>query len=132
MFNWLDEDFVLQLHRALVDEHGGSHGVLNHGSLESTLQRPVNLLQYKPSSHVFELAASLGYGLAKNHCFNDGNKRIALVGTDVFLQLNAYELQVDEMEATDAILALAGGDLNESEFALWVEANAVLYNIDED
>ncbi len=130
MPQWLDEAYVLQLHHAQIDEHGGSYGVLNSGALDSTLYRPIRKLEYEPESTLFELAASYGFGFARNHCFKDGNKRIALVVTDVFLILNGWELEADELETTDVMLRLAKGELDEAEFAAWVEMKAVAFEVD--
>ena len=127
---WLDEEFVLQLHQAQIDEHGGAPGVLNPGGLASTLARPLNLLQYEPESSVTRLAASYGYGFAKNHCFNDGNKRIAFVAMAVFLVLNGYDIDAGELEATDVMLGEADGSLGEKELAAWLELRAVHFDID--
>ncbi len=104
-------------------EYGGRPGPPRDNALESTLARPHNLLAYEPERNVFELAACYGFGFARNHCFPDGNKRIALVCMDIFLQLNGFELTADEVEAVDVIRTLAAGEMSEADLALWLEAN---------
>jgi death-on-curing protein len=74
-------------------------GVLNQTSLESTLDKPKNFFLYEPSSSLFKLAAASGYGFLKNHCFTDGNKRIALATVSTFLRLNGYRLNATEAQA---------------------------------
>jgi death on curing protein len=70
------------------------------------------------------LAAAYGFGLARGHCFPDGNKRVALATMDVFLQLNGYELTAaDSPETVATIRALAAGELTESELGVWITAN---------
>lgn len=131
MTEWLDELSILQFHRAQIAEHGGSHGVFDQGKLESTLAKPRQVANYEPDANPFRLAASCGYGFVKNHCFSDGNKRIALVAMDVFLQINDWELDVDEVEAAAVMLDLAKGELSEEELTDWVDNHAVPFNLDE-
>ena len=120
---WLTRDIVVAIQGELIAEHGGLSGVRDEGLLESAPARPINLAAYgKPS--LFALAAAYGFGLARNHPFLDGNKRIALASIDVFLQLNGYELTAPEVEAAAVIRDLAAGEFEEAALARWVEDKA--------
>jgi death-on-curing protein len=55
------------------------------------------------------LAAAYGVGLAKNHAFVDGNKRVAFLAVGLFLGLNGYRLNATQVEATRTMLAVASG-----------------------
>jgi death on curing protein len=44
------------------------------------------------------LAAAYAYELIKNHCFIDGNKRIALIAAYTFLAINGVELNALEID----------------------------------
>lgn len=125
MTHWLEAPEILAQQRLLIDLYGGAHGVLNQGALESTLARPVNLHGYEGVDDPCRLAACYGYGFANNHCFVDGNKRIALVAMDVFLGLHDLELQVPEPEAVAVILALCTGDMDEMALTEWLNRNTV-------
>jgi death on curing protein len=70
------------------------------------------------------LAASYGYGLARNDHFPDGIKRIALAATDVFLAINGVELLATEPDAVVKIRSLAAGEMTEDELAQWIRANS--------
>jgi len=70
---------------------------------------------------MFDLAASYGCGLVKNHPFVDGNKRIGFTVAVLFLELNGFRFDVSEPEAAVRTLALAAGELSEAEFAAWLE-----------
>lgn len=119
---WITRDIALAAHGRSLRDHGGADGVRDEGMLASALARPQNLAAYgKPSA--FELAAALGYGLAKNHPFVDGNKRTAFLCVYVFLGLNGHILDADEAEAAAITLDLAAGEVSEAEFALWLKAN---------
>ena len=76
--NWrfVDRQVLVMLHEESLAEHGGAPGLRDQGLFESALARPLNLAQYgEPDAAA--LAASYGVGLAKNHAFVDGNKRVA-------------------------------------------------------
>ena len=95
---WVLRETVLTLHEQLLAEFGGSAGIRDDGLLDSALARPQNLLAYgKPSR--FDLAASYGFGLVKNHPFVDGNKRIGFTVAVLFLELNGCLLQATEADA---------------------------------
>src|SRR3712207_7432690 len=69
------------------------------------------------------LAAALGYGLARNHPFVDGNKRTAYAAVETFLVLNGLDLTAGDAECVVVMLDLAAGDLPEEEFAAWLRDN---------
>jgi len=87
---WLLPDLAVAVHQMLLAEHGGAGGLRDKALLESALARPRHQSEYGDSPLVFSLAASYCYGLARNRPFVDGNKRIALTATAVFLEINGY------------------------------------------
>ena len=108
----------------LIAEDGGTAEMRDRGLLESALARPQNLFGYeKPKPSLTRLAASYAFGLAKSHPFVDGNKRVALTATAVFLEINGWSLQADEAEAVNVFLDLAAGKLGEDDMAVWLEQN---------
>lgn len=116
---WVLEDVALAVHQMLLAEHGGSPGIRDKSLLDSALARPRQRLTYKPDSTLFELAASYSFGIAKNHPFIDGNKRVALAVGAVFLELNGFELDAPEPEAVIMFEQLAAGNIAEAELADW-------------
>ena len=121
---WVPASAVRAIHAQLLREYGGLSGPSREPALESTLARPQQLLTYSDqASSIFQLAAAYGFGLARNHCFPDGNKRIALAIIDVFMQLNGFELIAREEDAVLTIRSLAAGELSEAELASWIENN---------
>lgn len=127
MFRWIPKAAIIEIHKELILEHGGLQGAIaiRHELLDSTLARPKQLEAYSNQVNIFVLAASYGFGFAKNHCFSDGNKRIALVSIDVCLQLNGYELTAEEVEAATVIEDLAAGKILEKELTVWIEENSI-------
>lgn len=120
---WLDVTDVTAYHAEQIAEHGGSEGLRDRGLLESALARPLNLAAYgKPT--VFELAAAYAFGIAKNHSFVDGNKRLAFVASVTFLELNGWKFVATEEDAAIAFLGLAGGKVTEQDLSRWLEARS--------
>ncbi len=121
---WIDAAVVLAIHEEQLAEHGGSTGVRDMGLLESALARPKNLLAYREPDFA-DLAASYGFGLARNHPFVDGNKRTAFVSAELFLQLNGHRLVADDAASVLTMLAVASGELDEAGFAAWLRQHCV-------
>lgn len=121
---WLAPRIVVLLHSESLAEHGGDTGIRDKGLLESALVRPINKWNYNPEVDLAELAAAYGFGLAQNHPFVDGNKRIAFIATDSFLRLNGYKLTSDRVDEIETMFRLAAGEISEEEFAEWVRENS--------
>jgi death-on-curing protein len=118
---WLLEETVYAIHQRQIAEHGGSDGVRDGGLLLSALAKPQNLLAYSEElPDISSLAATLAYGIAKNHPFIDGNKRTALVVTRTFLLLNGCNLDATQEEKYLTFLKLAEGNLSEESLADWI------------
>jgi death-on-curing protein len=125
-FVWVPLRAVVAIQGELIAEHGGLSGPPRFGQLESALTRPQQVLAYAQTPPpLARLAAVLCHGLARGHCFPDGNKRVALAILDVFLQMNGSELQAPELEAVETIQSLAAGDLSEEDLEVWIAAHAV-------
>ena len=116
----LSRDAVVVLHRESLSEHGGIDGIRDEGLLQSALHRCVHKSNYEPEASVIELAASLAFGLAMNHAFNDGNERTAMIATFVFLEMNGYVVEAPELEAYTMFIGLAAGEVREAELAAWL------------
>jgi death-on-curing protein len=121
---WISRKALLLLHEESLAQFGGARGLRDEGLLESALARPQNAFAYKPGVTIAELAASYAFGLAKNHPFVDGNKRAAFLSIGLFLAINGYRLQADQVDAIQTMLALASGALKEEVLAAWIARNA--------
>lgn len=123
-WRWIDKRGLLLLHGESLAEHGGGEGIRDEGLLDSALARPLNQVADGEPDFA-DLAASYCVGLAKNHPFVDGNKRAAFLAVGMFLYLNGYRLKATQAEATLAMLAVAGSEITETEFATWIRTHAV-------
>ena len=108
---WVSESIVELIHDDQINEHGGSYGIRDKGLLHSALARPKNICAYEQNYSITSLAASYGYGIAKNHPFIDGNKRTAFQVMFVFLKINGKTLKAPETEVVITMENLANGTI---------------------
>ena len=109
----------LTLHAELIRRFGGLAGVRDPGLLESALARPRSGY-YKSLS---EQAAALLQSLVSNHCFVDGNKRMAFAAAAIFLHMNGFRLAVDaEAGETFMIERVIQAKAELAEIKAWIEA----------
>jgi death on curing protein len=120
---WIEVRDALALHDRLLALDGGSAGVRDPGLLESALARPRNLEAYGHRARVVDMAAAYTVGVVRNHPFVDGNKRTGFLIGVLFLEMNGYHFKASEEDATQAILGLAAGRIDERAFASWMGAN---------
>jgi len=122
MIEYLAEEQVIALHSALIEATGGSPGIRDTGLLASALARPAASFggqDLYPS--LAAKAASLMHSLISNHPFVDGNKRVAIAGTELFLQVNAYRLVADDDTLEEFTLAAAASEIGLEEIRIFLE-----------
>jgi death on curing protein len=112
-FEFLSRLVVEAIHDEQLRRHGGARGIRDDNALESALVRPANKTAYGEPD-VYELAAAYAFGLARNHSFVDGNKRIAIVSAATFLLLNGYRMTADDGTLYTFVMALAAGEIDEA------------------
>jgi death-on-curing protein len=109
------------LHSQLIEEFGGSDGVRDYNLLDSALESPFQSFGGEELYPTIQAkAARLGYGLIKNHCMVDGNKRIGAHAMLVFLAINGIELDYTQKELYEMILSIADGSLEYENLFKWV------------
>lgn len=122
---WLAKETILALHAESLAEHGGGDGLRDDGLLESVLARPLQLFSYgDPPPDLAALAAAYGMGLAKNHAFVDGNKRIALIALLTFLIVNGQRLTASQPDAYQTMIGVASGTIDDETLAQWIHTNS--------
>jgi death-on-curing protein len=117
-FRFLSAELAFAVHERQLAEHGGLAGIKDAGLLESAVNRPLNKHAYGEDDP-FVLAAAYAFGIARNHPFNDGNKRTAWVMARLFLRLNGISIAFDKADAIGMVVALASGELEEGAVADW-------------
>ena len=121
---FLPKKIIIYFHEQLIDLYGGTLGIRDAGLLDSALEQPKVMFggSYLHDS-LAKIAAAYGFHICKNHPFIDGNKRIALVAMDTFLQKNGYEISASEKDVYEVIIKLASGDITKVEFTGWLITN---------
>ena len=123
---WVTRRMLDALHQAQIREHGGSLGVRDEGLLESALARPQHKFAYSEKADWATLAAAYAFGLAKNHGFVDGNKRVAFMAAYVFLGLNGYDLDAEEPDIVTTMEGVAASKRTEAALVKWFRTHIVL------
>ena len=117
----MSKEQILMLHTQLIQQTGGSDGVRDYNLLESAIEAPFQSFggdELYPT--IQAKAARLGYGLIKNHCMLDGNKRIGTHAMLVLLVLNGIELRYTQKELYETILGVAAGSIEYEYLLQWV------------
>ncbi len=104
------------IHQEQLKEHGGAFGIRGENAFETALARPQHKHHYE-SPDLAALAAAYAFALTTSHAFNDGNKRTAYVTAAVFLELNAYDLDLEGEELERTMVGMATGDCTEEQLA---------------
>lgn len=120
----IEKEKVLLLHQLLIEETGGTPGILNIGLLESALEATFQTFDSKelyPTKQ--EKGAKLGFSLISNHAFVDGNKRIGMLIMLTFLSVNGIRIDPSDEEIIKVGFALAGGKMSQEELLSWILKN---------
>ena len=113
---YLNKDEIIEIHEKIVEETGGSGGIINEGLVD------VVLSQMKVSDDLIQKSIVLLFGLIQNHPFIDGNKRTALECLDVFLDYNNKNFKVENInEAEDIILKIAKNGISRNKVRIWIK-----------
>ena len=118
---WITADDVIALHSRVIQPSGGIDGLCDRAGLEAAIAAPLQAFGGQdlfPS--MLEKIARLGYGLAANHAFIDGNKRIGAHVMLVFLAINGIELDYTQEELIDIILQIASGRAKAADLLEWI------------
>ena len=120
---WIDQRALLLLHAESLAEHGGLTGLRDENAFHAALARPQRVFNYEPDADLSRLAAAYGFGLIRDHPFNDGNKRAGFLAILLLLNLNGFDLRVEQVEAIQTILQVAAGRMSETELSNWIRTH---------
>lgn len=115
---WITFEEVCETQVEQIDRFGGAYGLKDAGLVESAVNNPINAYHYEDEDDVLTLAIRLGVALARNHGFNDGNKRTAAMSLLAFLRANGFDLDMTDDTLLGRMLeAVITYDMTEDEFA---------------
>lgn len=121
---WVPKLACLTIHADQIATHGGLPGVRDAAMLDAALGRARSKWGYATLTDLPTLSAAYAFGIARNHPFNDGNKRTAFLTMVAFLGLNGVEFDAPEHEVVTAFTALAAGASDEVSLAAWIAKHA--------
>ena len=123
--HFIPEELVLEIHADLLHRYGGQAGLRDRNLLDSALAQPRMTVGGKfAHKSVFDKAAAYGYHVCKNHPFIDGNKRVAFVLMDIFLQRNGWEIVAHEEDAYSLMVELSSSKISKTQLALWLKTHS--------
>jgi len=122
---FIPNKIVSTIHSDLLQRYGGRPGLRDPGLLDSALAQPKMTVGGKfVHKSLFDKAAAYGFHVCKNHPFVDGNKRVAFVLMDIFLQKNGWEITSNEEEAYSMMISLASGKLSKAQLSKWLKEHS--------
>jgi death-on-curing protein len=123
---WINKAVVLAIHDEQLAEHGGPAGTVDENILESALAKPQNRLVYDNIDlDIIDLAATYALALAQRQSFADGNKRVSAVVTELFLNLNGFDLLAEDAEIVRVWCAIAAKSMSDDEFLSWLRQHTI-------
>jgi death-on-curing protein len=109
----------------MIKEFGGMPGVADQGMLESAVAMPgAGIAGTFLHESLSAMAAAYLFHICKNHPFLDGNKRVAVVAAELFLNINGMRLKVSNEDLKDICLGVAAGEISKSEAVVFFEKHA--------
>lgn len=119
---WITVEDAIMIHNRIIEATGGVDGLRDRAGLEAAVSAPLQSfggVDLFPSK--IEKIARVGFGLASNHAFLDGNKRIGAMLTQLMLKWNGYKLDLKQGELADMFIAIADGKKNDQDLLLWIQ-----------
>lgn len=125
---WITADDVIALHSRVIEKSGGLDGLRDRDILESAISAPLQSFGGKelfPTA--LEKISRIGFGLAANHAFLDGNKRIGAMVVQLLLKWNGYVLHLQQGELADMFIAIADGSAKEEDLLRWIKQHYITH-----
>jgi len=120
---FLTIDEVLALHKRVIEQFGGCHGIRDKGLLESALAQPeIASIYQKDDIHL--MAAGYIFHLIKNHPFIDGNKRTGSIAALWFLQNNGYHITLSDAQLYRLAISTATSKLSKPNIATFLKRHS--------
>lgn len=119
---WVTADDVIAIHSVVIQKSGGTDGLRDRSVLESAISAPLQSfggVDLFPG--VLDKISRIGFGLASNHAFLDGNKRIGAMVVQLLLKWNGYSLELQEGELADMFISIAAGTTHEADLRQWIQ-----------
>lgn len=117
---------VTRIHSSLIAKTGGLDGIRDKNLLDSALKVPFQTFDVKDLyPDILDKATQLCFSLINNHPFSDGNKRIGIHLTLLFLKINNVQLNYVQQELIDLGFGIASSKLQKNDIRKWFENHVV-------
>lgn len=121
---WITADDAISVHSRVIQISGGIDGIRDRAGLEAAISAPLQSFGGRDLfPTVIEKIARIGYGVAANHAFLDGNKRIGAMLTQLLLQWNGFHLELQSGELAGMFISIAAGSSDESALLQWIQTH---------
>lgn len=120
-----DVNNIVELHNNIINEFGGAHGIIDIGLLKSAVEKPFtglsNGTEFYPT--LVQKAAVLFEAIVNYHPFVDGNKRLAAIVTNLFLDEKGYKFIYTDKEIVNFSIRVSNKRLTISEIEKWIKSH---------
>lgn len=121
---WITADDAISVHSRVIQISGGIDGIRDRAGLEAAISAPLQSFGGRDLfPTVIEKIARIGYGVAANHAFLDGNKRIGAMLTQLLLKWNGFRLELQSGELAEMFISIAAGSSDESALLQWIQTH---------
>ena len=122
MIKFLTIDDVLLILNDQINNYGGIISILDQRLLISALHQPeATFSGIYLHDTIPAMAAAYLYHICQNHPFVDGNKRVALACSLVFLDINGYCFQCDYESLYNKVIDIASGKIKKEDVIVFFE-----------
>ena len=132
-FEYLEKDDIIEIHDSLIQDFGGSLGILNDGAISYAAEAPaMNVFGHERYPTIVDKAAILCFTLVTKHAFVDGNKRVGFASMKMFLNANGYTIKNTVSSNEEMVLEVAKGEMNLEDIKAWIELGLIKEDNPED
>ena len=112
---------VLKIHKLLIDQFGGSHGVRDKSSLNSAINRPFATFDKQELyPEPVDKAAAILESIVTNHPFIDGNKRTGYVLARLLLLKSGLDIKTTQEDKYELVIAVSKGEWKFEQIRNWM------------
>jgi death-on-curing protein len=116
--DWLSAETVILINERVVAKTGEPFLLRDRDLLEIAVAKPRNHYHYRSTEDVVSLATTLLFGVARNHPFEQGNKRTGFLSSIVFLELTGYAIELEDTDFLGRlVVAVLEDRMSEDDFA---------------
>ena len=122
MIKFLTLSELLLILEDQIRNYGGTYGVRDINLLSSAIYIPKSSFNGKYLHETIPaMAATYAFHICQNHPFIDGNKRVALASSLVFLDINGYKFNCKEEILYNEIIGIAKGEIKKESLVIFYE-----------